>query len=114
MKHHSQTRIASLVESLVSNAIGFFLTVAAQWVIFEKQSLSENLFFSSVLLILHIIRSYLVRRGFNAYVLRKARLAKKKKKELRAVERKIKNKAKKHHGQENSKTIYRDDTASGV
>lgn len=70
---HSQTKVASLVESLVSNAIGFFLTVGAQWVIFEDQKFSENIFFSSVLLVLHIIRSYCVRRGFNAYVVARAK-----------------------------------------
>lgn len=88
---HSQTKLASLTESLVSNAIGFVLTIAAQLVIFEDQKFSENLFFSSVLLVLHIIRSYCVRRGFNAYVVHKA---KERKKANRALKREAKQKLK--------------------
>jgi len=114
MKHHSQTRIASLVESLVSNAIGFFLTVAAQLVIFEDQSFSQNLFFSSVLLVLHIIRSYMVRRGFNAYVLHKAKVAKKQKKQMRAIDRAASRKLKVKKTHEDRETIQRNDAASSV
>jgi len=111
MKHHSQTRIASLVESLVSNVIGFFLTVAAQLFIFPDQQFSQNIFFSSVLLILHIIRSYLVRRGFNAYVLAKAKKAKKLKRQQRAA---LKRQHKEQKQHENRKAVQRNDAESSI
>lgn len=68
---HSQTKAASLIESLVSNTIGFFLTVIAQLIFFEDQKFTQNLAFSGFLLILHIFRSYWVRRGFNHYTVKK-------------------------------------------
>ena len=105
MKHHSQTRTASLVESLVSNTIGFFLTIGAQLLLFKNQSFSENLFFSSVLLILHIARSYFVRRGFNHHTMKKQRIAKEQKKKLKALQRQQKRELKRqNNGSENRPT----------
>lgn len=102
MKQHSQTRTASLVESLVSNAIGFFLTIAAQLLIFPNQKFTENLFFSSVLLVLHIARSYFVRRGFNSYTMKKQREAKEQRKKHKALRRSLKRELKRQdNGPEN-------------
>lgn len=74
-----QTKKASLIESIISNLFGFLLTIIAQYFFFTNQTLVENLSFSTILLGLHIIRSYLVRRGFNQYTLKKARKRKAKK-----------------------------------
>jgi hypothetical protein len=79
--------------------------------IFENQKFSENIFFSSVLLILHIIRSYCVRRGFNAYVVAKSKKAKKLKRQARAAQKRIQ-KAEKIN--EKRKAVQRNDAESSI
>lgn len=75
MKHH-QSKKASLIEAVVSNVIGFVLTVIAMWLVNPEQAWVDNLTLSSLLLVLHIFRSYWVRRGFNAYTAKKLKAAK--------------------------------------
>ena len=68
-----QSKRASLFESVVSNLVGFLLTIVTQFFFFVNQTIEENLAFSTLLLGLHIIRSYFVRRVFNARAVKLAR-----------------------------------------
>ena len=81
MKH--QSKKASLIEALVSNTIGFFLTVIAALIVNPHQPFIDNLLFSTFLLVLHIFRSYWVRRGFNYYTAKRAKAEKARKRKLK-------------------------------
>jgi heme/copper-type cytochrome/quinol oxidase subunit 4 len=98
---HSQTKAASLIESLVSNTIGFFLTVIAQLIFFEDQKFTENLAFSGFLLVLHIFRSYWVRRGFNHYTMKKLRAQREQRKQHKALQKALKRELKERDEKEN-------------
>lgn len=64
-----QTRLGSLIESLVNIAIGYFVALGSQLAIFPLFdiyiSLSDNLLIGAWFTVIAIIRSYLVRRYFN-------------------------------------------------
>jgi hypothetical protein len=64
-----QSRLQSFIESVANVAIGFFVALASQLVIFPvfdiKISLSENLAIGAFFTIISIVRSYVVRRVFN-------------------------------------------------
>jgi hypothetical protein len=72
-----QTRLESLIESLFNVAIGYTVALASQLVIFPlfdvHLSLSSNLAIGAWFTLVSVIRSYVVRRWFNARLLRLAR-----------------------------------------
>jgi hypothetical protein len=65
-----QSRTWSLIESLAQVVIGYFVSLAAQLVIFPlfgmRVSLTDNLLIGGCFLIVSLARSYLLRRLFNA------------------------------------------------
>lgn len=66
----SQTRIGSLIESLMNIAIGYGVALASQVVIFPMfdihVSLSANLWIGAWFTVISLARSYIIRRWFNA------------------------------------------------
>jgi len=64
-----QSRISSLIETIVSIAIGFIIALCAQLLIFPyfgiQVSLSANLKITGLFTIVSVIRGYWVRRLFN-------------------------------------------------
>jgi hypothetical protein len=64
-----QTRIQSLIESLINVAIGYGVALASQILIFPlfeiRVSLSDNLLIGAFFTVISIIRGYTVRRMFN-------------------------------------------------
>ena len=65
----SQSRKASLAESLLNVAVGFWVAVAAQLLVFPmfglQVSATDNLSIATIFTIISIARSYLLRRIFN-------------------------------------------------
>ena len=65
----SQTRIQSLVETLVGTAVAFGITVAASEFIYpyfgHKFTTGDNAKIAVVFTIISVVRSYIVRRSFN-------------------------------------------------
>ena len=65
-----QSRRMSLVESLINVAIGYFVAVATQIAVFPlfglEVSLSDNLAIGGLFTVVSIVRSYAVRRLFEA------------------------------------------------
>ena len=65
----SQSRKASLAESLVNVAVGFWVAVAAQLLVLPmfglQVSATDNLAIATIFTIISIVRSYLLRRLFN-------------------------------------------------
>jgi len=72
-----QSRIGSFIESIVNIAIGYGVAVGSQLVIFPlfgiNITLSDNLAIGAWFTVISLIRSYVVRRAFNAW---QARLGK--------------------------------------
>jgi hypothetical protein len=66
-----QSRIGSLIESFVNIAIGYGVAVASQLAIFPLFGivipLSDNLMIGLWFTVISLVRSYVVRRAFNAY-----------------------------------------------
>ena len=66
----SQTRIGSLIESLVNIFIGYFVALLSQLAIFPlfniEASLKTNLAIGAWFTAVSLIRSYVLRRWFNA------------------------------------------------
>lgn len=64
-----QTRLWSLIESTVNVAIGYFIALLGQFIIFPlygmEVSLVTNLQIGAWFTAISIARSYYVRRGFN-------------------------------------------------
>ena len=64
-----QTKIESLIESLVNILIGYFTALFSQFLIFPlfdiNIPISDNLLIGFYFTIISLIRSYLVRRYFN-------------------------------------------------
>ena len=73
----SQTRLGSLVETIVSIFVGFWLSVAVQIVIFPMLgltiSLQTNMKIVAILTVSSTIRSYALRRVFNWWHVRSTR-----------------------------------------
>lgn len=65
-----QTRRGSLIESMVNIAIGFGVALLSQLAIFPMfeihVSLTSNLWIGAWFTLISLVRSYLVRRWFNA------------------------------------------------
>ena len=72
----NQTRTASLIESVFNVVIGYGVALASQLVIFPMFgihiSLSDNLAISAWFTIISLVRSYAIRRWFNARLHRAA------------------------------------------
>ena len=66
-----QSRLASFLESIVNIAIGYGVAVASQLAIFPLFGihipLSDNLAIGAWFTVISLIRSYVVRRAFNAW-----------------------------------------------
>lgn len=66
----NQTRIGSLIETLMNVAIGLFVSVIANALVFPRfgfqPSLGENVVISLVYTAISITRQYILRRWFNA------------------------------------------------
>jgi len=66
-----QSRLGSLIESIVNIAIGYGVAVASQLVIFPLFGivipLSDNLLIGLWFTAISLVRSYAVRRAFNAW-----------------------------------------------
>lgn len=69
-----QSKKSSLIESLANIAIGYFVSVTAQIVIFPlfgmRPSIGENLAIGALFTIVSLVRSYVLRRLFNWFGLR--------------------------------------------
>jgi hypothetical protein len=69
-----QSKKYSIVESITSTAIGFFISIIAQWIIFPifniYVSVEENICIAIFFTTVSIIRGYFVRRLFNFLSLR--------------------------------------------
>jgi hypothetical protein len=67
----SQSRKHSLLESLVNVAIGYFVALAAQLMIFPlfgiHVSMQDNLLIGALFTVVSIVRSYALRRLFNRW-----------------------------------------------
>jgi len=65
-----QSRLGSLIESLMNVAIGFCVALLSQIVVFPvvgiHVSLSTNLEIGAYFTVISVVRSYIIRRWFNA------------------------------------------------
>jgi hypothetical protein len=70
----TQSRAMSFIESLAQVVIGYFVSLMAQLVIFPlfgmRVSLSDNLLIGLCFLVVSLARSYVLRRVFNARIVR--------------------------------------------
>ena len=66
----NQTRLESLLESMVNILIGYFVALVSQLVIFPKFGIDvtfgENLLIGFWFTLISLVRSYVIRRWFNA------------------------------------------------
>lgn len=67
----NQTRIGSLIEAIMNIAIGFVVALISQIVVFplvgiNGVTLSTNLEISAYFTVISLVRSYTIRRWFNA------------------------------------------------
>ena len=74
-----QSRLMSLVESLVNVLVGYGVAVATQMVVFPLFGLAvtvtENLLIGLIFTVVSIVRSYALRRGFEALRVRQSAMA---------------------------------------
>lgn len=68
----SQTKLSSFIEALMNVAIGFSINYIANLLIFPlfdmHISLIDNLWMGMIYTIISIVRSYVIRRWFNAKI----------------------------------------------
>lgn len=66
----NQTRIESLIESFMNICIGYLVALLSQIIIFPMfdihVSLSDNLLIGAYFTLISLVRSYVIRRWFNA------------------------------------------------
>lgn len=66
----TQSRLGSLIESIVNVLIGYGIALASQLIVFPwfgiHIPLSDNLAIGGIFTVISIVRSYIVRRWFNA------------------------------------------------
>ena len=71
----NQTRLESLIESAVNIPIGYFVALLSQIIIFPQFGihipLSANLFIGFWFTVISLVRSYAIRRWFNAGIHKK-------------------------------------------
>jgi hypothetical protein len=74
-----QSRLMSLVESLVNVLVGYGVAVATQMAVFPLFGLAvtvtENLLIGLIFTVVSIVRSYALRRGFEALRVRQSAMA---------------------------------------
>lgn len=74
-----QSRLMSLVESLVNVLVGYGVAVATQMVVFPifglAVTVTENLLIGLIFTVVSIVRSYALRRGFEALRVRQSAMA---------------------------------------
>ena len=74
-----QSRLMSLVESLVNVLVGYCIAVATQMAVFPLFGLAvtvtENLLIGLIFTVVSIVRSYTLRRGFEALRVRQSAMA---------------------------------------
>jgi hypothetical protein len=74
-----QSRLMSLVESLVNVLVGYGVAVATQMAVFPRfglaVTLTENLLIGLIFTVVSIVRSYALRRGFEALRMRQSAMA---------------------------------------
>ena len=74
-----QSRLMSLVESLVNVLVGYGVAVATQMVVFPifglAVTVTENLLIGLIFTVVSIVRSYALRRGFEALRVRPSAMA---------------------------------------
>jgi len=74
-----QSRLMSLVESLANVLVGYGVAVATQMVVFPLFGLAvtvtENLLIGLIFTVVSIVRSYALRRGFEALQVRQSAMA---------------------------------------
>lgn len=70
-----QSRVMSLVESVLSTLAGFFISLAAQWFFLPLLgvaiTLSQNLIFAAIMTAISIARGFVLRRLFEALHIRR-------------------------------------------
>ncbi|ATS93381.1 hypothetical protein RsoPWF2_33 [Ralstonia phage vRsoP-WF2] len=74
----SQSRKGSLIEALINTAIGFGINFTANLIIlplfgFTSLTVQTNLVIGVVYTLISVVRSYVVRRWFNAHIVRAAK-----------------------------------------
>ena len=74
-----QSRLMSLVESLANVLVGYGVAVATQMVVFPifglAVTVTENLLIGLIFTVVSIVRSYTLRRGFEALRVRQSAMA---------------------------------------
>ncbi len=74
-----QSRLMSLVESLANVLVGYGVAVATQMVVFPlfglAVTITENLLIGLIFTVVSIVRSYALRRGFEALRVRQSAMA---------------------------------------
>jgi len=74
-----QSRLMSLVESLANVLVGYGVAVATQMAVFPlfglAVTISENLLIGLIFTVVSIVRSYALRRGFEALRVRQSAIA---------------------------------------
>ncbi len=74
-----QSRLMSLVESLANVLVGYGVAVATQMVVFPifglAVTVTENLLIGLIFTVVSIVRSYALRRGFEALRVRQSAMA---------------------------------------
>lgn len=72
----NQSRLGSLIEAVFNTAIGLAINLVAQRVVFPlfgfDPSFATNLSIAAIFTVISIVRSYVVRRWFNARLQRAA------------------------------------------
>lgn len=73
-----QSRLESLIESIINIAIGYFVALLSQFLIFPlfdiHVSLTDNLLIGAWFTGVSLVRSYVIRRWFNARLHRTAQI----------------------------------------
>ena len=68
----SQSRLSSFIEAVINIIIGFSINFTANWLVFPlfgwQISVTENLLLGAVYTLISLIRSYSIRRWFNARI----------------------------------------------
>lgn len=71
----SQPRLHSMIESVANVAVGFMVALAAQVAVFPMFgihiAMSDNLAIATIFTVVSIVRSYALRRAFNAFHVRR-------------------------------------------
>ena len=68
----SQSRLSSFIEAVINIIIGFSINFTANWLVFPlfgwQISMTDNLLLGAVYTLISLIRSYSIRRWFNARI----------------------------------------------